>query len=201
MKRSTGLRHLGEMADECAGLNERLALLDSTLRIRSLWAFGEILLPPVEWPDTQGYVRVACVVESPQVQVAWLTRSADLVWVEEFTRWSRRPVLTMWRSAAAPVWNHHIERPVLLWDEEGVRRPALDVLASGSGIERLRAPAPSGEELRKRLEEERETSLAVLRAAVSTYDEKRWARGNPVKYADAMWEASAGFLDILDALR
>jgi len=36
------------------------------------------------------------------------------------------PVIALWRSAYAPVWNHHIDRPALLWDSEsGVAEETL----------------------------------------------------------------------------
>jgi hypothetical protein len=31
-------------------------------------------------------------------------------------RLNKNPVHAYWRSAHAPVWNHEVVRPVLLWD-------------------------------------------------------------------------------------
>jgi hypothetical protein len=72
-------------------------------------------------------------------------------------------------------------------------------LSEGRG-EDVRIPAPSPEELRARLRSDLDVSLAALRERTKTYEERRWSPGKLTPVADALWQASNGYLDLLDAL-
>lgn len=192
MKYSTGVRHLEELA---AAMNE-LPGLDSDWHPRSLWAYGDLL----DGVDSLEYARVALTIDRPPDQVPWFARPAQVEWVKEVTRLSKRPVHCMWRSARLPVWNHAIVRPLLLWDADGIRRDALDALRSGRGIDGLRLPDPTPDELATQLRDEAAANLAAMRAAVAQYDDNRWGRGSITRHADGLWDATAGYLDLLDAI-
>jgi hypothetical protein len=52
----------------------------------------------------------------------------------------------------------------------------------------------------KRLDDEHVLSLRALRQHTRVYEEKRWAPGKLEPFSDALWRASEGYLDILDAV-
>ena len=117
-------------------------------------------------------------------------------WWCDQTRASKNPVSIWWRSAAAPVWNHRIISPLLVWDQAtGVQRSALDAISAGRGASLL-DPAPSHEEYVVRMQEELNVSLAELRARTQDYETGRTRLGIR---ADALFDAARGYLDVLDA--
>lgn len=201
MKRSTAISRLASIAEECAQLTERIEMFGTTPPVSSFWTFGPVLDGPDAWPADRQAVEAALVFDAPEADVYWYARPRDLTFAADLLGWSKRPVHLMFRSAAAPVWNHHIVRPLLLWDAEtGLHEDAIAALRSGD-VEALRDPARSEAELRDRLLRECEVSFEAMRSTTATYDDKRWARGNPRPHADAMWEASAGYVDLRTALR
>jgi hypothetical protein len=106
----------------------------------------------------------------------------------------------MWRSKDAPVWNHRIERPALIWSAaDGINEEALVAVGDGTG-ELVRQAAPSAEELRKRVEDELGVSLRALRQANQEYTDRRWSPGKLTPYSDALWRTTTGYLDLLDVL-
>jgi hypothetical protein len=145
-------------------------------------------------------VTVAVVADLPAGAVPWLTKPDGAVHWENATRAAKNPITTLWRSAHAPVWNHYVDRPALFWNrEDGLEEDVLDALSEGRG-EDVRIPAPSPEELRARLRSDLDVSLAALRERTKTYEERRWSPGKLTPVADALWQASNGYLDLLDAL-
>ena len=199
MKRSTAVRHLWEMAEECTDLNARCAVIDSTLRVTSFWAFGPVIDPPETWPGDREWVDAAIAVTLPEAELPWFGRPREVVWLASLLRWDRRPVLATWRADQVPVWNHHVERPLLLWDAAGLRPAAGQALGDGIGLEQHRTPAPTAAALRERLEREIAVSREAMSRAAAGYDEHRWGRVDPRKYAEPLWEATAGYLDLLGA--
>lgn len=187
------MHHLADLARDCAEL--ATARGGVGLPVVGLWAFGDILGEPraLEW------VNVAVVVDLPEVP--WLSEPVGADHWANMTRMRQNPIVGLWRSAHAPVWNHHIVRPAPVWTvADGVAEDALAAIGNGKGAD-FRLPAPSAEELRERLEDETAVSLRSLRDQTRTYDERRWQPGKMTPVADALWRAADGYLDLLDALR
>ena len=167
------------------------------IRVRQLWTFGEMLEPEhdIEW------IPVALAVDRPVCEVAWRTEPNGAAHWANATRLNRNPFAVRWRSVHAPVWNHEIDRPLLLWDadtEHGIQTDAMDALRTGSGVSRPQPP--SDEEFDKRIADELATSLGAVRRCTETYTDKRWKPGKLEPLADALWLANLGYLDLLDAV-
>lgn len=195
MKWDRAAHHVASLARTCAEMATRPSSI-FPLRVTQLWAVGDILGPPRELAA----VTVALCVDLPAKEVAWWTQPPGAQHWANATRMAKNPVLAWWRSAHAPVWNHRITRPALVWDAAtGVDERTLAALRDGLG-ESVRIAAPDEDALRARLNDELAVSLAALRARTRTYDERRWAPGRIEPLADALWQASDGYLDILDAI-
>ncbi|HEX5406149.1 MAG TPA: hypothetical protein VFX16_28060, partial [Pseudonocardiaceae bacterium] len=69
-----------------------------------------------------------------------------------------------------------------------------------SRAEPVRLPAPTAAEFTARLADELEVSLAALRSSTATYDDRRWRPGKMEPVADALWLASAGYLEVRDGV-
>jgi hypothetical protein len=189
VKWARGVHHLAELVRQVAELPSSF----SRLRVVELWAVGELLGAPRDLD----MIEVAVVVDLPEVP--WLTEPVGAEHWANATRASRNPIVLFWRSATGPVWNHHIERPVLVWSAAGgVVEEARAALADGTG-ERLRPPAPTESELADRLADELSVSLAALRRAAAAYEERRWAPGKLTPLSDALWRTSTGYLELYDA--
>jgi hypothetical protein len=194
VKWSTAVQHVELAAQACARMAELPPSLVG-LRVRQLWAAGEILGAPrdLEW------TTVVLVADLPVAEVPWWSvPPGGQGWLDS-TRLSKYPVLTWWRSLHAPVWNHRVVRPLLVWDEaSGVIEEAVAALREGRGAA-AGLPEPSTQQLAARLAEELAVSLAGLRASTSEFDRDRWRRGGMAPAADALWRAADGYLDVLDA--
>ncbi|WP_436497746.1 DUF7711 family protein [Actinokineospora sp. HUAS TT18] len=194
MKRSRALHHLRTTAETCADMATRPQSI-FPLRVDQLWAAGEILTPADEI-DT---VTVALVVDLPADDVAWLTEPHGSQHWANAARLQTAPVTIRWRSAAAPIWNHALDRPVLIWTvTDGIHEEALAAIADDSDSVRL--PLPSPDLLAERLADELAVSLRALQRCTDTYTERRWRPGKLEPTADALWHASEGYLDLLNAV-
>lgn len=195
MKWARAIHHLRELAAKCTEL-EALPSSISPLRVTQVWAVRDILGTPrdLDW------VTVALVVDLPVDEVPWLSEPAGAMHWANVTRVGKNPIVSLWRSAHGPVWNHYVDRPALVWDATiGTAEETLDALSEGRG-EQVRLPAPSADEMRVRLRDELAVSLRELRTRTKTYDDKRWGPGKLTPLSDALWRASDGYLDLLDAL-
>jgi hypothetical protein len=164
--------------------------------VTQLWVVGDLLGPPRDLDA----VTVALSVDLPADEVPWWSEPPGAQHWANATRLAKSPVLPWWRSAHAPVWNHRIDRPALVWDDaNGLREDTLAALRDGHG-ESVRLAAPSPDALRARLDEELTVSLRALRACTEDYDDRRWSPGKLEPVADALWRASNGYLDVLDAV-
>ncbi len=194
MKWSNAIRKLEELAHAAADLAASPAAQFS-LPVTQLWVAGPVLGPPgdLEWVD------VAVVVDLPVAEVPWLTKPFGSEHWENTTRAAKQPITRLWRSAHAPVWNHHIDRPALFWDREtGLDEDVLAALREGRA-EDVRIPAPTPEEFRARMAEDVAVSLAAVRERTRAYESQRWARGGFTAAADELWEATSGYVDLVDA--
>ena len=115
-------------------------------------------------------------------------------------RLNKNPFTVFWRSDQAAIWNHGIVRPALVWNSVEGEQP--DVLASirNGDAERVRSAAPTQDELAARLADELVVSRNSLQAATEAYEKRRWSPGKLEPTADALWLASLGYLDVLQAI-
>jgi hypothetical protein len=195
VKWTRAVHHLEALAQACAEMGTQPRSMFS-LRVVHLWAVGDIL-GAVRDLET---VTVALAVDLPVDDVPWLSEPPGAEHWGSATRLTKNPVIALWRSADAPVWNHRIDRPALLWDSaSGVAHETLVALKDGRG-ERVRLPGPTPDELRAHLDDELTVSLRALRNAARAYEDRRWSPGKLEPVADALWRASDGYLDMLDAV-
>lgn len=193
MKWTRAVSHLSELADRCAAAVESPV---QVLRVTSLQVFGG-LLGRVGDLDV---VEVALAVDLPAADVPWLSRPAGAQHWASMTRLDKNPVVGLWRSDRVPVWNHHVVRPLVVWDVAGGRRDEALAAVRAGEAEPLRPAAPTAQDLEQRLRDEVDLSLAALRRRTREYDERRWGPGKLTPASDALWDASSGYLDLLDAL-
>jgi hypothetical protein len=195
MKWARAVHHVETLAKACADIATRPSSI-FPLRVTQLWAVGDILGPPRDLET----VTVALSVDLPVDEVPWWSEPRGAQHWASAARLATSPVRPWWRSAHAPVWNHRIDRPALVWDDtDGVREDTLAALREGRG-DSVRPAAPAPDELRARLDEELAVSLRALRARTQTYEERRWSPGKLEPVADTLWRASDGYLDVLDAV-
>ena len=194
MKWGRAVRHVESLAQSCAELSGKPFF---TFAVTQLWAVGDILGPKHE--QELDSVTVALTVDLPPADVAWWTEPQGAQHWASATRLNKNPVLAWWRSAHAPVWNHRIVRPALVWDaENGLREDVLSALREGRG-EDVRTAAPTDDELAARLRDELAVSRKALTAATAEYERRRWSPGKLAPIADHLWRASDGYLDVLAA--
>jgi hypothetical protein len=196
MRWERAVHHVESLAKACAEMATRPRSI-FPLRVTQMWLVSDILGPPRELES----VTVALCVDLPVEEVAWWSEPPGAQHWANATRLAQSPVRPWWRSAHAPVWNHRIERPALAWDDAGgVREATIAALRDGRG-ESARTPAPGPGEWQARLDDELAVSLGSLRACAAAYDDRRWRPGKLEPVADALWRASDGYLDVLDAVR
>ncbi|MDX8047809.1 hypothetical protein SK571_00310 [Lentzea sp. BCCO 10_0798] len=192
MKWTRAVHHLAELAEKCGDLPASFF----RFQVVEVWVFGELLDVPRD-VDT---IEVALVTDLPVDEVPWLSEPAGAEHWANSTRLSRNPFEARWRSKDAPVWNHRIERPALVWSAaDGMNEETLVAISDGTG-ELVRQAAPSPEELRKRVEDEFDVSLRALRRVNQAYTDHRWSPGKLTPYSDALWRTTTGYLDLLDVV-
>jgi hypothetical protein len=199
MKWTRALHHLEQLAAACADLTTRPATI-FPLRVTSMWTFGAVL----DSREELGILPVVLAVDRPVEDVPWMCPPAGAEHWSNATRLSTSPVAAMWRSTRAPLWNHYIYRPLLIWDESreedsGVALDGLAALRDGTA-EALRLPEPAPGELSARLEAELSVSLQALESATAAYEQRRFGAGKLGPTADALWRAGTGYLDVLRAV-
>lgn len=195
MRWARAVGHVESLSQACVAMAGGPSAI-FTLPVTELWAVGDILGPARDLED----VTVALSVDLPVEDVAWWTEPPGAQHWSNATRMSKNPILPWWRSARGPVWNHRIVRPALVWDiNEGVREDTLAALRAGNG-EAVRTEAPSAADYAGRLRDELAVSLRALRTCTEAYEDRRWRPGKLEPLADALWQASDGYLDVLDAV-
>jgi hypothetical protein len=189
------VHHLEALAQTCAEMADKPSSI-FPLRVVQLWAVGDILGAA---RDVES-ITVALAVDLPVDDVPWLGEPPGAQHWAYATRLAKNPIAYLWRSVHAPVWNHYIDRPALVWDStDGMAEQTLTALRDGRG-DSIRPPAPAEDELRTRLDDELRVSLRSLRGRNRDYDERRWKPGKLEPVADALWRASDGYLDVLEAM-
>jgi hypothetical protein len=192
VKWDRAVHHVDTLAQACGEMATRPSSI-FPLRVNQLWVVGDLLGPPRDLE----VATVALCVDLPVEDVAWHSEPPGAQHWANATRLTKSPIVAWWRSAHAPVWNHRIERPALVWDEEdGLRPGVLEALRAGCG-ETVRSAAPAPDVWQARLADELALSLAALRARTQAYEERRWSPGKLEPVADALWRASDGYLDVL----
>jgi len=191
VKWSTAVGHVRRLAEQCAEMADLPTHLQ-TLRVEQMWVFGDILGPPrdLDWASA------ALCADLPVEEVPWLVRpSRSELWAD-LTRASKNPVGVWWRSVHAPVWNHRIVGPLLVWDRaHGIRDDALTALREGRGAA-AGAALPTEGEYVARMDDALHVSLAELRRRTREYDTERTTRLGA--RADALYTAAEGYLTVLD---
>ncbi|MDX8035580.1 hypothetical protein SK803_35705 [Lentzea sp. BCCO 10_0856] len=191
MKWTRAVHHLAELAEKCGELPASFF----RFQVVELWVFGDLL----DVPRDLDVIEVALVTDLPVEEVPWLTEPVGAEHWANSTRLSRNPFEARWRSKDAPVWNHRIERPALIWSAaDGINEEALVAVSDGTA-ELVRQAAPSPEELAARVADELVVSLAALRQANQAYTDRRWSPGKLTPQSDALWRTTTGYLDLLDA--
>ncbi|HEY5249238.1 MAG TPA: hypothetical protein VIJ15_12405 [Dermatophilaceae bacterium] len=194
MKWSRAVHHLEDLAQVCAEMATRPAAI-FPLRVTALWTFGEVLAGR----DDLDSLPVVLAVDLPVEDIAWLCSPSGAEHWSHATGLAKRPVVAIWRSTRGPLWNHRIRRPLLIWDESaGIAADALQALRDGTA-DPLRLPEPTSDELGSRLDAELAVSLQSLESTAATYQQRRFTPGRQEPLADALWRATAGYLDVLQA--
>jgi hypothetical protein len=195
MKWTRAVSHLELLAQTCAEMATRPVNI-FPLRVNQLWTFGDMLGPVGDIRS----VPVALAVDLPADDVPWFCEPPGAQHWASATRLTKNPIWPFWRSVRAPVWNHRIIAPVLVWDStDGVADEAIAAIRDGRA-ETVRSPVPTADELRDRLADELRVSLAALRARTQNYEYRRWKPGKLEPVADSLWQASDGYIDIIDAI-
>jgi hypothetical protein len=198
MKRSRALHHLRALAEACVTMSDRPTSI-FPLRVVGLWAAGEVLEPR----ETVDALVVALQVDVPAGSTPWLCPPSGAMHWANAVRLQKLPVVAHWRSTEAPVWNHELVRPLLVWSaRNGVSDPALAALSDPdvAALEVLRGPATTAAELHDRLVDERRIARATVRERSADYQQRRWAPGRLEPVADALADAVQGWLDLEEAL-
>ncbi|ASO21292.1 hypothetical protein FHR81_002262 [Actinoalloteichus hoggarensis] len=196
MKWTRAVWHLENLAESCADMAARPKSI-FPLRVEQLWVFGDVLGAERDLDE----VSVALAVDLPADAIPWLDEPSGAQHWGSAVRLPQSPIVARWRSVHAPVWNHRIDRPALLWDSaDGIAEETLAALRDGRG-ESVRTAAVPAEAMRARLDAELALSLHALRDRGDAYADRRWKPGKLEPVADALWRVGAGYLDVLEAVQ
>jgi hypothetical protein len=167
--------------------------------LRDAYVFGDVLkgVDPVE------HLEVALVLNLAPEQVPWRSHPRGTVWLVQRLRLDRQPIAYCWRSHLMPVWNHHIRGPVRFWSLDGPDEDALQALAERRFDDLGRVIPDPGEE-RTQIAAELDLALRHLRVVSDKYwdpELRREHRGFGRYPENTLWEATYGYLELLDASR
>ncbi|WP_345711110.1 DUF7711 family protein, partial [Kineococcus glutinatus] len=118
MKRSRAAGHVEHLARACADMAGRPATI-FPLRVQQLWVAGALLEPAGDGHAELDAVDVALCVDVDPVEAAWRCAPHGAQHWASAVRLPQLPVRAHWRSLRAPVWNHVLHRPALVWDAAG----------------------------------------------------------------------------------
>jgi hypothetical protein len=197
---ATAIGHLQLVAEACAAAASRPPLGDEPVPyVVGAYAFGEILA----LPDDPAGTDVAFIVDVSVDELPWGAEPAELRWFVDRARIDRHPIRWFARPRDLPVGDHHIVRPVRLWDVDGgIDEATFDALRSRD-VETVRLPAPTPEAMGAALERH----LAVSRAALDEVIERFWDgdwrrehRGGGRYHEHTLWDLAWGVRDLERAL-
>ncbi len=195
VKRPTAINRLSDVADSL----DRAGQWPGP-RVVAAHVFGAVLDPVSELE----VVQLALVVDEPPEDVPWMSRPARLEALASLCRFDKLPMSWRWRPAEWPVWNHEISRAVRFWSsgegrDEAVLRALADARVNG-----LRFEQPGGpEEMSRQLTIERDVSRGHLAAVKAQFYDRDWRSehsGDGTHPGDHLWWATAGYLDLDDAI-
>ena len=198
MKRSRALHHLHVLAEACATMAERPSSI-FPLQVTGLWVAGGVLDPV----DSVEVLVVALQVDLPPEATPWFCAPPGATHWAHAVRLPKLPIVAHWRSVHAPVWNHQLIRPLLVWSaQDGVHEPALAALTGPDrdALDALRGPVRTPEQRRERLQQELLVAQAAVRERSADYQRRRWSPGKLEPVADALADAVQGWVDLQDAL-
>ena len=199
MRRSTAVRRLRTIAERAQSIC-RLWAPDEGLV--AVYAFGAVLDPTAE-DGSVDVVQIALVVDEPPATVTWGCRPPGYAGLGYVLELEKSPVDWCFRSAAAPLGNHRIDRPLRIWSRTtGVEEAALVALADGTA-DALREPRPRPPVLARHQAEELDAAQAWLREVRDRYWERTWRRdhhGAGSYPENHLWDAVDGYLDLLAAV-
>lgn len=185
------LRELTEACDRTRGFSPGEPFL------REVYAYGDVLdgADPIEW------IQLALAVDLPPDQVPWGSSPRETEGLVSSLRLDKGGFGYRWRSRHEPVWNHWIHDPVRFWSLDGPDEAVLTALAERRFADLPRLTA-SPDELRQRVEVERDRALAHLRSVHGAYWDNHWRREHrgAGRYPEHhLWDAVDGYVDLSDA--
>jgi hypothetical protein len=190
VKFTRAVHQLESLVESCADLATRPASMFG-LQVRQLWVFGGLLdLHPGSEAELDR-VQVALVVDLPAQELPWLSQPPGAQHWAGAIRLDRNPVSYHWRTLQAPVWNHRIVRPVLVWQDPTLdatiedhptgREPGTD--GADAPVQPARAPVqPAGAPAQPADDGIQRRALAAIREGVA--DQLRGPAPSPVALAE-----------------
>lgn len=196
MKRSTAISRLADVAAEL----ERSKLWPGPAVVAG-YIFGGILQPVGEVER----VQIALAVDEPAQDVPWMSHPRELEALASLLRFDKLPMAWWWRPASWPIWNHEISRAVCFWSATaGLDQEVLDAQTAGR-IDQLQFVEPAdGEQLVEQLIRERDVGRHHVTRAVAGFYDRDWRHehtGDGVYPGDHLWWATAGYLDLDNAVK
>jgi hypothetical protein len=186
---------LRELADACQSTS-RLPVEEPFLC--EAYVFGDVL----DGVDPLEVVQVAFTLNLPPEEVPWGSQPPGTSWLVQSLRLDKGGFGYRWRSRHEPVWNHFIREPVRFWSLDGPDVPVLDALRDRQ-LDDLPRLTASPAALLRRTEVELDRALAHLRAVHEGYWDRDWRTNHrgAGRYPEShLWEATDGYLDLLDAV-
>lgn len=196
MKRSTAISRLSEVADQL----ERFKLWPGPCLVAG-YVFGATLEPA---GDVER-VQLALVVDEPAEDVPWMSHLRPVEALASLMRFDKQPISWWWRPSAWTVWNREITRAVCFWSATaGSDQGVFDAVLAGR-VDKLEFVEPAdGEQFIQELMLERDVGRRHLTDTVASFYDRDWRRehtGDGVYPGDHLWWATAGYLDLDNAVK
>ena len=190
---------MSRLRDVADGLDRAAMWPEAT--VSAAFVFGGML----DGESDLDRIELAFVVAEPAAAVPWLARPAHLEALAALLRFTKLPLSWRWRPTELPVWNHEIERALQVWSADGGRdQAAFEALAARRLDDvTLNAP-PDADALLAELLVERDVGRRHLATVTESFYDQDWRRahrGDGVHAEDHLWWATAGFLELDDAIQ